>query len=268
MGVVTGLTAARMLAIEAASIVSGVVNGSGRLILTKYSGATIDAGNVVGPQGTNGTNGTNGTTAPTGGMIQWPAAAAPSGWLLCQGQELAIATYGDLYAVVGVIYGALTNGSGGAGTTHFRVPNLKGRVPVGLDSGQTEFDALGETGGAKTHTLTTAQTPSHSHGGATPSGGAVDHYHQAGSDPGAFHLHRSKTVSMYAAASGGGPWTLHTLSAGGTQNDVVDLAGNHTHTAGASDRSLAHAHTINAEGGGTSHPILSPYIVLNYIIKT
>lgn len=38
-----------------------------------------------------------------------------------------------------------------------------GRVIVGLDSGQTEFDTLGETGGAKTHTLITTELPSHTH---------------------------------------------------------------------------------------------------------
>lgn len=38
-----------------------------------------------------------------------------------------------------------------------------GRVLVGLDSGQTEFDTLGETGGAKTHTLVTGEMPSHTH---------------------------------------------------------------------------------------------------------
>lgn len=34
-----------------------------------------------------------------------------------------------------------------------------GRVMVGLDAGQTEFDTVEETGGAKTHTLTQAQIP-------------------------------------------------------------------------------------------------------------
>lgn len=38
-----------------------------------------------------------------------------------------------------------------------------GRVPVGFDSGQTEFDTDEETGGAKTHTLTTSEIPSHAH---------------------------------------------------------------------------------------------------------
>jgi hypothetical protein len=38
-----------------------------------------------------------------------------------------------------------------------------GRTVVSLDSGQTEFDVVEETGGAKTHTLTAAEMPSHTH---------------------------------------------------------------------------------------------------------
>lgn len=40
---------------------------------------------------------------------------------------------------------------------------VEGRVVVGLDPLQTEFDTAGETGGAKTHTLTTTEMPSHTH---------------------------------------------------------------------------------------------------------
>lgn len=39
-----------------------------------------------------------------------------------------------------------------------------GRVMVGVDTTQTEFDTAGETGGAKTVTLTESQMPSHTHG--------------------------------------------------------------------------------------------------------
>jgi len=38
-----------------------------------------------------------------------------------------------------------------------------GRVMVGIDSGQTEFDTVEETGGAKTHTLQTSEIPAHTH---------------------------------------------------------------------------------------------------------
>lgn len=46
MGVITGLTAARMLDIEDASIVSAAVVGN-NLILTRHDGTTINAGDVV-----------------------------------------------------------------------------------------------------------------------------------------------------------------------------------------------------------------------------
>jgi len=42
-----------------------------------------------------------------------------------------------------------------------------GRVPVGIDAGQTEFDTAEETGGAKTHTLTVSEMPSHTHTSST-----------------------------------------------------------------------------------------------------
>lgn len=51
----------------------------------------------------------------------------------------------------------------GNGSTTFNVPNLNGRTIVGLDTGQSEFDALGETFGSKTHTLSIGEMPSHTH---------------------------------------------------------------------------------------------------------
>ncbi len=40
-----------------------------------------------------------------------------------------------------------------------------GRVPVGIDTSQSEFNTVGKTGGAKTHTLVTGEMPNHGHTG-------------------------------------------------------------------------------------------------------
>lgn len=48
-----------------------------------------------------------------------------------------------------------------------------GRVLVGLDAAQSEFDTLLKTGGAKTHTLTTAEIPAHTHPSIQVQGGTT-----------------------------------------------------------------------------------------------
>lgn len=80
MGIATGLTKERMLEIEAASVVGGSVDGSGHLILEKFDGGLVDAGNVVGPQGDPGAPG---TPAPVTTAIRDPtnASDAPSSFI-------------------------------------------------------------------------------------------------------------------------------------------------------------------------------------------
>lgn len=101
---------------------------------------------------------------PSGVIFPYGAATAPTGFLLCDGTAISRTEHADLFSIIGTTYGS------GDGSTTFNVPNIKGRIPVGLDSAQTEFDALGETGGAKTHTLTESEMPAHTHdvsGGST-----------------------------------------------------------------------------------------------------
>lgn len=92
-----------------------------------------------------------------GAVMPTAGATAPTGWLLCDGAAVSRTTYSALFAAISTYYGA------GDGSTTFNVPNIKGKVPVGIDTGQAEFDTRGETGGAKTHTLTVGQIPNHNH---------------------------------------------------------------------------------------------------------
>ena len=100
--------------------------------------------------------GLNNSSIP--GIISvYAGSSAPTGYFICDGSAVSRYTYGRLFAVIGTTYGV------GDGVTTFNIPNLKGRIPVGLDASQTEFDTLNEQGGAKTHTLTIAEMPSHNH---------------------------------------------------------------------------------------------------------
>jgi len=83
---------------------------------------------------------------PIGAIIAYPSNNIPNGWLECNGSTITSANYPELYDLIG-------------GT----LPNLKGRVIVGQDTNDTDFNAIGKTGGEKTHTLTIDEMPSHSH---------------------------------------------------------------------------------------------------------
>ena len=96
-----------------------------------------------------------------------PSARSASlpGWLVADGASYLRATYAALFAAIGTTYGS-------ADGTHFNVPDLRGRVPVGLDNqGGTDAgrlaaaNTLGGSGGEETHLLTIAESglPAHTH---------------------------------------------------------------------------------------------------------
>jgi len=126
---------------------------------------TIPRGDTgaVGAKGDKGDKGDTGATGPdgnpTGALLPYAGSTAPTNYLLCDGSVVSQTTYAALYAVISTTYN-----TGGEGAGNFRLPNLKGRTVVGLDSGDTDWDALGETRGAKTHTLVGSEIPSHTHG--------------------------------------------------------------------------------------------------------
>jgi len=82
---------------------------------------------------------------------------APLGWFPCDGRLLDISQYEALYALLGTTYG-------GNGQTNFGLPNLNGRVPVGVGQGKGLSNYIqGQTLGTESVTLTGSNTPPHSH---------------------------------------------------------------------------------------------------------
>lgn len=165
---------------------------------------------------------------PSGCIIPYGGTTIPSGWLLCDGSSISTDTYPDLFNAIKYTYG----GSGSS----FNLPNLAGRMPLGVSGSY----ALGSTGGSETVTLTTAQIPSHTHTGSTSYTG--NHAHsQIGGVP---TTPISNVFASGNTSQGGGPVT-------------TGVAGSHSHSL-----------TINSAGGSDAHNNMPPYISLNYIIKT
>ena len=79
---------------------------------------------------------------PAGSIIQWSSNTAPPNWLICDGSAVSRTLWPSLFATIGTTYGS------GDGSTTFNLPDLRGRVAVGKNSGT--FGTLGGVGGAET----------------------------------------------------------------------------------------------------------------------
>lgn len=153
MATIRTYTAARTQEIADNITIDGMVYDD-KLMLERHDGTVYDAGTVAAPTGDPGAQ----KPLPAGQIRPFAGTVAPNGWMLCDGTAISRTTYASLFTVLGTKYGS------GDGSTTFNLPDFKGRIPVGYDASQTEFDNLGEKGGAKTVTLTEAQLPSHTHG--------------------------------------------------------------------------------------------------------
>jgi microcystin-dependent protein len=188
---------------------------------------------------------------PTSGFIGFTAAAAaPSGWLLCNGQAVSRTTFATLFGEIGILYG------GGDGVTTFNVPDLRGRVVAGVDGGVNRLttatmssQALGGTGGSETEILSLAQVPA----GITSAGSA--------------------SVIGHITVDAGGEFVSTTGTLNGSQ--VVTGAGlpaalssSGFALSGATVTSTGSASVTSNNTSGLAHPNVQPTMELNPIIKT
>ena len=165
---------------------------------------------------------------PPGVIAAHGSVTPPSGWLVCDGTAVNRTTYAALFAIVGGTWGA------GDGSTTFNLPDLRGRVLIGAGTGSGLSARTHATaGGAETATVSIAEMGVHAHSIGNP-----------------VHYHAGDTFSSF--------W-------------VVGGAAYLSNTTGFSlvtSQARATGVTLGAQGSGTAHANMQPWIALNHVIKT
>jgi len=163
----------------------------------------------------------------------WPVGRCPTDWHFCDGTALDVASYQALFALIGTTYG-------GDGVKTFKLPDLRGKVPVhkGQGAGLTNR-VLGVSGGSTETTLTTANLPAHTH----PANIST----QAGTD-----TTPSSSLLLASVASGApsGTDAMYQTDSGAGQALIA-----------MDDTS------ITSVGGSVSHANVMPTMSINYIIS-
>jgi len=237
--------------------------GQTRFVPLAADPSGAETGDIYFNSSTNMLRAYNGTSwmeldpTPTGSISAYAGAAAPSGWLLCDGTAVSRTTYATLFGVISTLYGA------GDGATTFNLPNLKGRFPIGLDSTvttPTNISARGNSGGSLNHTHS---VPAHYHGLGT---GAT-----LATTTGGAHRHTIPNRSGNAnVGSAGVTYVLRggdTAQGGSTGNTLAgDDEGSHAHSMTGTIGLVTGGVDGNAAmTSGTNNP---PFLVVNYIIRT
>ena len=230
------------------------ITGTTQLLSVPYALYAKNAGRaasaaVADEASTLAASGAASLTVPLGTILPYAgnAGSVPSGWLLCDGTSYDVNEYPALFNLINTTYGAEPG--------RFRVPNLQGRVPVGYNVNQVEFDNLGEFGGERTHTLDLSEIPSHNHNGTTDPDGEHGHDVVTNLNP---SLDPPVHVSVKMGDGSGNSFDEIDSGGGdpGGLNVETDIEGDHTHS-----------FTTSSVGEGMPHNNLQPYLTINYIIK-
>lgn len=161
---------------------------------------------------------------PIGTILEFAGSSLPDKFLWADGSLVAIADEPELFEAIGYSFGSELPEV----DDYFYLPDKRGRVGVGLDSGQYEFGTLGKKGGAKTITLSIGEMPSHT------------------------HIQNPHTHSIPGALNSDTGTARRSLATNPTSNvDAFSTTATNQNT-----------------GGGQAHNNLQPYVALNYIIRS
>ena len=178
----------------------------------------------------------NAVETPIGAILPFAGTDVPAGFLACNGAQYLK----DDYPLLAMIL----HSSYEDDATHFHVPDMRNRVPMG-SNGNVIGDNTGATGGEAEHVLTTAEMPSHTH---------VQNS----------HLHNiAHTHTFFGRVNGLTPGTSNRMA-------MADMSGSNstpsTQTQSTTDSGSTTATNQNTGGGG-AHNNLQPYLAVRYIIR-
>lgn len=125
-----------------------------------------------------------------------------------------------------------------------------GRVPVGVNTGDSNFNTVEKTGGASTVALSVANLPSHAHSvsGSVSIGAEASHTHRASS-------------GAYKVGSGSGSSYYYMTNNGSTNGQTTGAGSSHSHSASFSGSG-------GYVGSGSAHSNLQPYITCYFYKRT
>lgn len=194
-------------------------------------------------------------TVPVGAIMPFGGTAAPNGYLLCDGSEVRISDFSELFSVIGYTYKvpALL-----LGRSTFALPDLRGRFPLGrdnMDNGRTipskndEAVSIDAGGGAANRvtdvTADTVGTGSGSEAKALAVSNIPDHRHTLNSGNAQY-------------------WAAGLPGAGADPNGDIGYGMPNSSTG----YGLRNSGGVDSAITGTSFNIMNPYQTINYVIFT
>lgn len=182
---------------------------------------------------------------------------APRNWTLCYGQMMAISEFSTVFALVGTAYG-------GDGRTNFGIPDLRGRMPMGMGAGPGLTPRqIGTRWGTEMAQLNTLHMASHDHEATfTPSGGSpitVDTTVEVSTTQASDQT--AKTGDYLAAGTAAGRPEAAIYVDAAQKGTTVSLGGvTSTATGGGGSGTV----TIGQNGSGQPFEIMNPFLAINF----